>query len=110
MPFKIISAVFWIWYSSCLLAMHYQIGIQPVYLKALTTLSIAFLSISTMLVCFIKQDCNQKYMGICIASITVVYIFIIFNYFGVIPDIRAKLVGMGIVSIPIVFILNRFFR
>ncbi len=110
MQFKIIAVVFWLWYGSCLLAMYYQIEIQPVYLKALTTSSIAFLSIATLLVCFIKQDCNQKYMGICIASIIVVYIFIIFNYFGIIPNIREKLVCMAIVTVGLFMFINKLIK
>jgi len=108
--FKVIAILFWVWYASCLLYMHYGEVAYPPIIKTLTTSSIAFLGTATCTTCFLYDDLNKRFLPLCIVSLITVYIFICLNYFGVIEEPRARLVGIAIVVVPVTIFFNRFYK
>jgi len=108
--FKGIAIVFWIWYPCCLLYMHYNnVGYQSL-LKTLTTSSVAFLGIATCTTCLLYDNIDKKYLPLCIISLITVYTFICVNYFGILVEPRAKLVGIAIVVTVVTLFFNKFFK
>jgi hypothetical protein len=108
--FKIIAIVFWVWFSTCQLYMHYGFVENPPLIKTLTTSSIAFLGTATCSVCFLYDDLNKKFLPLCIISLITVYIFICLNYFGCWDEPRAKLIGIAIVVIPVTLFFNKLYK